>query len=381
MSSPLKISPFVLLTVAYFFFGQSACSQNRNDEDFAVIAYFHGDTTQLGQYPLENLTHICFSFLHLKGNALSVDNSRDSVSILYLTSLKKRYPGLKILLSLGGWGGCRTCSEVFSSDSGRSQFAKSTVRVLRAYSADGLDLDWEYPGVSGYPDHPYSPADSHNFTLLVRKLRKQFGKSYELTFAAGAIYDILARSIEWKAVMPYVDLVNLMTYDLKNGFSKVTGHHSSLYSTPRQPESSDLAVRYLDSVGVPARKIVLGIPFYARVWSGVPDTNNGLYQPGEFSRGVPYKVFDQYFLGSPYYGYHWDSTAQAPYRYDPHEHLFATFDDRHSVALKVEYALNHHLGGIKFWELTEDTPAQGLLSVIKAEIHRWKEAKDPFLKK
>ena len=347
------------------------CYTEKRDR-FVVVGYFHGDTVQLSRYPLQKLTHLCYSFLHLKGNRLSINSTKDSLEILYLTSLKKQYPDLKILLSLGGWGGCKTCSEVFSSGSGRADFAKSTLELLQQYGADGIDLDWEYPSVEGFPGHRYTPDDRHNFTLLVQKLRHTLGNNYEITFAAGATTACLSESIEWNEVMPYVDRVHLMTYDLTNGFSKVTGHHTPLYSTKDQPESSDHAVRYLDSLGVPDNKIVLGLAFYARAWSNVDENNNGLYRPGTFVRYIGFKDFGNFFGKDGAFAYHWDSTAQAPYRYSREEHLYATFDDRRSVALKVDYALEHHLGGIMFWELTEDTSHDGLLDAIDKELKKTK---------
>jgi chitinase len=349
----------------------SLCRNEKQDR-FAVIAYFHGDTAQLNKYPLQKLTHICYSFLHLSDNRLAVNNSKDSINILYLTSLKKKYPELRILLSLGGWGGCKTCSEVFSTDSGRSEFAKSTLEILRRYNADGLDLDWEYPSVEGYPGHRYSPYDRHNFTLLVQKLRQILGNGYDLTFAAGATTVCLSQSIEWMEVLPYVNRIHLMTYDFTNGFSKVTGHHTPLYSTPDEHESTDNAIRFLDSVGVPNSAIVLGLAFYARVWSNVEDNNNGLYQPGTFLRYLGFKEFDAYFSKNGIFSYYWDSTAQAPFRYSITNHIFATFDNQRSVALKTRYAFEHHLGGIMFWELTEDISDNGLLDTIDQELKRMK---------
>jgi chitinase len=360
----------IFFSIVLFCFSSSSVQAGNHDHNrrFAVVAYFHGDTAQLNHYSLGELTHLCYSFLHLKGNDLSVDSRGDSLRILCLTSLKKKYPQLKILLSLGGWGGCKTCSQVFSTDSGRSAFASSAVKVLRAYNADGLDLDWEYPSVEGYPGHQYLADDRHDFTLLMQKLREKFGNSYELTFAAGATADCLRQSIEWANVMPFVDRVHLMTYDLRNGYSTVTGHHTPLYSTPDQSESTDSAVRYLDSLGVPEKKIVIGAAFYARVWQNVANKNNGLYQAGTFLRYVGFKDFDSYFGKDGGFVYHWDSTAQAPFEYSPERRVFATFDDSCSVALKTRYALAHHLGGIMFWELTEDTGEHGLLDVIHNTI-------------
>ncbi len=342
-----------------------------DDQDarhFVVIAYFHGDTTDLRQFPIDKLTHICYSFAHLRGNTLSLNNAKDTLTLRYLVSFKKIIPNLRILLSLGGWGGCPSCSEVFSTDAGRSEFSQSTVRLLECFGIDGIDLDWEYPSVEGYPGHRFTPEDRHNFTLLVRTLRKTLGNKYEITFASGAYTDCLKGSIEWSEVMPYVDRVHLMTYDLVNGNSTVTGHHTPLFSTPSQNESTDNAVRFLDSVGVPPGKIAIGLAFYARVWTEVENQNNGLYQSGKFLRSIAYKDFEDYFNRENGFVDYWDSTACAPFMYGASKKLFGTFDDRHSVTLKTSYALSHHLGGVMFWELKGDTYHDGLLDAIDSML-------------
>jgi chitinase len=341
-----------------------AFCQNLNHDRFAVIAYFQGDTTNLSRYSLNRLTHICYSFAHLRGNICSLNNDRDTANIRYLTSLKREFPSLKVLLSLGGWGGCPTCSEVFSTEAGRSEFSQSARDLLNSLGVDGIDLDWEYPAVEGYPGHRFTLEDRHNFTLLVRNLRKTLGHGKEITFAAGAFGHCLAHSVEWNELMRYVDRVHLMTYDLANGYSTITGHHTPLFSTSEQKESTDNAIRYLDSVGVPSGKIAIGLAFYARVWEHVQDKNDGLYQTGKFLRYVAYRDIDRYFTPETGYLFRWDSAAQAPFVYSASQRQFGTYDDRHSVTLKTAYALSHHLGGVMFWELKGDTYSDCLLDAI-----------------
>ena len=95
-----------------------------------VIAYYAGDKESINRYDLSGLTQLIYSFLHLKGNELAVDNAADSLTLMYLTALKSKYPKLKVLVSLGGWGACEPCSEVFSTEKGRKDFAQSTVRII-----------------------------------------------------------------------------------------------------------------------------------------------------------------------------------------------------------------------------------------------------------
>jgi chitinase len=105
---------------------------------FAVIGYYAGkNSAQLDSFAIEKLTHIIFSFGHLKGNRLNIDDAIDSATIQKMVSLKSRNPQLKVILSLGGWGGCASCSDVFSSKQGRSEFAKSVKQLC-----PGINTRW-----------------------------------------------------------------------------------------------------------------------------------------------------------------------------------------------------------------------------------------------
>lgn len=322
---------------------------------FSIIAYYAGPAEGIDPHPVEKLTHLIYSFCHLKGNHLAVDDEKDSLTIRHIVGLKARNPNLKVLLSLGGWGGCKDCSDVFSSPKGRREFALSVKDLLETYHADGLDLDWEYPAIEGYPGHPWKPADRQNFTKLLKKLRHVLGWQYELSFAAGGFTKFLEQSIEWHKVMPLLDRVNVMTYDLVHGYSTETGHHTPLYSNPSQVESTDHAVQWLDSVGVPLSKVVIGAAFYGRVWENVAQVRNGLYQPGKFKQSVPFKALPKFLDENPGFLEFWDETSHAPYLYNPQAHLFLTHDNIRSAALKTKYAREMGLGGIMFWQLGEDT--------------------------
>ena len=330
----------------------------------AVIGYYAGRNTAIDSFATEKLTHIIFSFCHLNGNSLYVNNANDTAIIKHLVSLKDKNPNLKVILSLGGWGGCKTCPDVFSTDSGRRDFVRSVIELTSYFHTDGLDLDWEYPAYENVPGYPYSPADKDHFTELIKLLRKQLGKKQEISFAAGGFTDYLNVSIDWKEVAPRVNYINLMSYDLVNGYSTRTGHHTPLYSTPQQVESTDNAVRYLDSIGVPMSKIAIGLAFYARIFEGAESTNNGLYQACHFLKGVPYKDHAILFSADSGYVRHWDPIAQAPYAYNAGKKHFASFDDSTSIRLKTQYAIDKKLGGVMFWQLTEDRFSDGLLDVI-----------------
>ncbi|NII25039.1 glycoside hydrolase family 18 protein [Pseudoflavitalea sp. X16] len=341
-------------------------------QPLAVLAYYSGNASEIDQYDVQKLTHIIYSFCYLRGNQLYVGNAEPVIR--KLVSLKKKQPSLKVLLSLGGWGGCKTCSDVFSRKGARDSFALSVKQWTDKLGTDGIDLDWEYPAIEGPPGHPYKEEDRPNFTELVKALRKVLGSKHEISFAAGAFTKCLEESIAWKEVMPVVDRVNLMTYDLVNGYSTTTGHHTALYSTPELKESTNNAVTYLESLGIPRNKMVIGAAFYARVFENVDSVNNGLYRPTKFKSFIPYRIFPTVLAQADGYTAYRDDIAKAPYSYNPSKKLFATYDDSLSVDLKTNYAIDKGLNGIMFWELTLDKPKDGLLDVID-KVKKQKESK------
>ncbi len=341
----------------------------KSNKNFSVIAYYAGDSAHIDAYPVEKLTHINFSFCHLQGDELHVDNARDSATIKHLVELKQRNPSLKIILSMGGWGGCETCSQVFSTDSGRTAFAKSVKEVSEYFKTDGIDIDWEYPAIEGYPNHQYLTADKENFTALMKTLRKKLGKKYEISFAAGGFKKFLDESVEWNEIAKYVDKVNLMSYDLVSGFSGTTGHHTPLYSTPEQIESADNAIKYFDSIHFPLNKVVIGAAMYGRIFNVSTDAQNGLYQQGSFDHGMSWKNFNVDSMQQQGYVYYWDDTAKAPYMYNKTQLKIFTYDNERSMAAKTKYAMDKGLNGIMFWQLLDDKPEDGLLNSIDSTLH------------
>jgi chitinase len=247
---------------------------------------------------------------------------------------------------------------------------------IHRYDLDGLDIDWEYPGMTG-AGHRFRKEDGHNFTLLLKELREQFDKEASrthrklyLTIAAGASNDYLEHT-EMKQVQQYVDTVNLMAYDyVEPGDEPLTGHHAPLFTTPADVRkySADDSVRAFEQAGVPAEKILLGVPFYGHVWGDVADRNHGLLQAGKPvpKAYAPYSAITANMLGNGYVRY-WDPIASAPYLYNSEKHIFVSYEDTESLAAKCRYILDRKLGGVMFWDYEGDS-AGALLGTINQSL-------------
>ncbi len=205
-----------------------------------------------------------------------------------LVKLKQLHPDLKILISLGGASAANTAGFVFAASTPqlRAQLAASCIdmfikgNVAAGVSTgtlfDGIDVDWEFPAA----------ADKQNFTLLLREFRKQLNAlgeandtHYLLTIAAPAGEQDFS-NIELAKVARQLDFFNIEGYDYHGTWETTTNHHAPLFGSRTNPDNFFVEFTidaYLDA-GVPARKLLLGVPFYGHGWTGVPNVNHGLYQ-------------------------------------------------------------------------------------------------------
>lgn len=300
-----------------------------------------------------------------------------------LKQLKAKHPNVKVLISLGGW----TWSRGFSSaaqPANRQAFVASCIDAYikgnlpvtdgaggvgaAAGVFDGIDIDWEYPVACGLSCG--TPADNANYTALLGEFRRQLDAvrpGLLLTVAVGAGIDKV-RVTDPAAYHPYLDFINVMTYDFHGAWDPQTNHHSALFDSPADPSTGDQklynsndAMEAFLSRGVPASKLNLGIGYYGRGWTGVASGNNGLYKsasgaaPGTYEAGIEdWKVLKN--LAWPGYT---DSVAKATWI--SNGTTFWSFDTPAMVTEKMGYVKTQGLGGAFFWEFSGDD-AQGTLT-------------------
>jgi chitinase len=324
----------------------------------------------------QSMTRINYAFSNIANGRMVLGAPTDVGNLAQLTALRRRNSSLTVLVSVGGWLWSTNFSDISLTRESRKVFVQSVMEFLARYDLDGLDIDWEYPGMEG-AGHPFRPVDKQNFTRLVKELRKSFNQQEKkdhrrlyLTIAAGASDDFLAHT-EMQKVQKYLDTVNLMAYDYIEPSDKgLTGHHAPLYLNPADARhySSDASVTAFERAGVPAGKLLLGVPFYGHIWGDVPDKDHGLFQPGKaVPKGyAPFGTIPSTMIGRGYVRY-WDSAASAPYLYNAETNIFVSYDDEESLTAKCRYITEHKLGGIMFWEYSND-PTGTLLKVINQSL-------------
>jgi len=302
-----------------------------------------------------------------------------------LKQLKAKYPNLKVLISLGGW----TWSRGFASAArpeNRVAFVSSCIDAYirgnlpvtdgaggagaAAGVFDGIDLDWEYPSACGLTCG--TPEESANFTALLAEFRRQLDAvrpGLLLTIAAGAGVDKV-RVTNPAAYSQYLDYINVMTYDFHGTWDARTNHHSALFDSPNDPSTGDQALYNSNDAmeafltrGVPASKLNLGIGFYGRGWTGVPNVNNGLYQTGSAAPGTYEAGNEDYKVLKDRPGtIYTDANARATWKYDGN--TFWSYDTPAMVTEKMGYVKAQNLGGAFFWEFSGDDAAGTLVNTI-----------------
>ena len=321
------------------------------------------------------LTHINYAFVNVKDSMAFLTNLKtDSTNFRKLNELKKINPDLKIVPSIGGWSWSENFSDAVLTPSSRKKFAKSSVDIVRQYNLDGVDIDWEYPGMRGEEGNIYRPEDKQNFTFMFEEIRAELdklstetGKKYLLTAAVGGSKSFV-NNTEMDKVGKILDYILIMTYDYGG---RSVSHHTNLYPSKEQDGGSSAHQSVVDfmAAGVPANKIGLGAAFYSRSREATTPDKNGLLQASVSGskavagQGGGYTKMKDEFVDQKGYKRYWDKAAQAPYLFNPETKVFLTYDDEKSIQKKAKYIKKNKLAGIFFWEYFSD-PKEYLLTEI-----------------
>ena len=362
-----------------------------------LIAYYPAWATyarnfQVSDIPGEKLTHINYAFANIKNGQCVLGDSYADIDKAFagdtwdqgaqrgnfnqLTKLKAANPGLKTMISIGGWTWSENFAAAAASDLSRKAFTSSCVTFMKQYGFDGVDIDWEYPVSGGL--NAGTAADKQNYTALLTEFRAALnaqeskdGRDYSLSIAAPAGPSIIP-NLESAKIGGILDWMNLMSYDFHGSWDPITGHNAPMSVGPKDTAAGFSIKDSVDSyikAGFPAAKLVLGVPFYGRGWEGVAPTSSGLYQSGtSASVGTWEKgVFDFSDIKANYLPSMtrlWDADAQVPYLYDPARGLWISYDDAQSMKIKADYIKAKGLGGAMVWEITGDRSEELLDTLV-----------------
>ena len=333
----MKRHLFLVLLTGCFYFFQSCgnASQQANALSQKVVLAYVTSWSDVMPNP-ELVTHINYAFGHVNNtfNGVRIDNEE---RLKQIVALKAQRPDLKVLLSIGGWESGRF-SEMAADENNRLSFAKDCQRVVKEFGLDGIDIDWEYP-TSSAANISSSPEDTDNYTLMMRDIRQAIGKDKLLTLASVGN----AQYINFRAILNYIDFVNIMAYDMANA----PKHHSALYRASIAGWlTSDEALKAHLNSGIPVERLVLGMPFYGR--------------GGKLMSNRDFRDID--FSGE--YTEQWNDTAKVPYLINKEGTMVLGYDNPRSLAIKCEYILEKGLLGAMYWEYSGDNDNADLARTV-----------------
>jgi chitinase len=344
-----------------------------------IVGYVPGFRGELDESMIDpnKLTHINYAFVDVKDSLAWLTNlATDTINFRKLNRLKDVNPDLKILISIGGWSWSENFSDAVLTESSRIKFAETSAAIVEQNDLDGVDIDWEYPGMKGQ-DNIFRLEDKENFTLMFKAIREALnvltdktGKSYEVTTALPCFPRIFEVTEMGKAA-EYLDYVNLMAYDFYTS-GDTAGHHSNLYPVENyeKEESGDKAYALYTAAGVPSEKLVLGIPFYGRSWFMTTGDNRGINRPVDsVARGGGFTEIKDSIMTRPGFTRYWDEKAQGPYLWNADTRQLLTYDDEESVKIKCEYVKAKGMAGIMFWQYASD-PKEYLLTAANEHLYK-----------
>ncbi|KAI3319297.1 glycoside hydrolase family 18 protein [Xylariaceae sp. AK1471] len=340
------------------------------------------------------ITHVALAFMNS-----NIFNRKEPSSSwpLFMSVEESRSmfrPGAKIMVAIGGWGDTSGFDTAARTEESRARFARNVDAMVRDTGADGVDIDWEYPGGNG-EDYKQVPNEEKAweitaYPLLLAEIRKALGPDKLMSAAVPGIpRDMLAFTADTvPKIMQSLDFLNVMTYDLMNRRDNVTKHHTGVQL------SLDAVNAYMAN-GAPADKINLGFAFYTKYFrvkgkscadnpigcpTGLmedPETGADLGKTGGFSwhDDIPEDVkgsFEKALSKGQY-----DEQGGGYWYWDEDQALWWTFDTPEAISKKFPLVIEEkRLGGVFAWGLGEDAPDFAHLKALNDGVQLLAKKKD-----
>ncbi|KAM7184016.1 glycoside hydrolase [Rhypophila sp. PSN 637] len=337
----------------------------------------------LSSIRVDSVTHIYASFAYIKPNTFEVypmENVNEK-TLFDLTNLKRKAPGLKVWIALGGWtysdNGTDTqpvWGDLASTPAKREKFLDQLEKFMIYYGFDGVDYDWEYPGAT---DRGGQKRDGGNYVELLKATRLRFsslGRGWGISFTAPSSLWYM-RHFHIEDMMAHVDWVNLMTYDLFGSWDKESNWIGpKVYAHTNLTEIKN-ALNLLWRNNVPANQVNLGLGFYGRTCDKPGCRFEDAGRAGACSGEGGYLSYQDIVTTMKMNNPHVVTDrkdAVKYFRYDSDQ--WVSFDDQESLDWKVQFANEQGLRGLFIWAITQDTAENDLLkAVLGGKLGRFKD--------
>ena len=337
-----------------------------------IIEIYYTEYTRADLFPsleeVRNFTHINVGHVRFvdKDNGVGIEIDSKTVPLVQkFVAYKAQYPELKVKLQMGGWGkNADGWSQMARDAAKRKAFVDECVNICNTYGIDGFDIDWEYPTYAAKDgDHVNgaSPADWENFVTLFKELREAMPDKI-LSYAASDS----GKYTDNYGVLPYIDYINVMTYDEGNP----PYHNAPLYRS--SITGSRCCAEAIDDIfhgqqKIPYQMMNFGLAFYGHGDGYKLKTGN------RYPSSVDYSKLDDIFFKGTCDGYDvkgvnyriWDDVAKVPYLADALGKMYASYEDIESINAKVEFLKARNMLGAMIWEYRHDNDEGTLRHAVK----------------
>ena len=348
-----------------------------------MIEIYYTEYTRTDLFPsleeTRNFTHINIGHVRFvnkdTGEGIEIDKATLPLVEKFVGYKHNGYPELKVKLQMGGWGKNADGWSQMSRDAAkRKAFVDECVAICAQYDIDGFDIDWEYPTYAAKDgDHvnAASPADWENFVTLFKEMREAMPDKI-LSYAASSS----GKYTDNVGVLPYVDYINVMTYDEGDPpYHNAPLYHSTM--TKNRCCSEVIDDIFHTQQGIPYQMMNFGLAFYGH-GDGYKDKSGNAVYPGS----VDYSMLEDIFFNGSWYdkdtktsksckgkNYRmWDDVAKVPYLADALGKMYASYEDIESINAKVEYAKSRNMLGCMIWEYRHDNDQGTLRHATKAAM-------------
>ena len=348
-----------------------------------IIEVYYTEYTRKDLFPsleeVKNFTHINVGHVRFKDkqNGVGLEIPDESIRLAQkFVEYKAQYPGLKVKFQMGGWGkNADGWSQMAGDPEKRKAFVDECVAICELYGTDGFDIDWEYPTYSAkteekdgsYYYNGASSADYANFVTLFKEMREAMPDKI-LSYAASDSGDYTDNY----GVLPYIDYINVMTYDEGNPpYHNAPLYRSRLANTRCCSEAIDDI--FHGKQKIPYQMMNFGLAFYGH------GDGYKLKSGNAYPASVDYSMLEDIFFKGTWYdkdsgttkscegkNYRkWDDVAKVPYLGDKFGKMYASYEDIESINAKVEYAKSRNMLGVMIWEYRHDNDEGTLRHAVK----------------
>ncbi|ORX78095.1 hypothetical protein BCR32DRAFT_295229 [Anaeromyces robustus] len=343
-----------------------------------IPSYRFDKEINIETYNFDGIDVLNYCFYQIKDSGEAYPGNREldieKKLMKYAThDLKKKYPDLKVILTIGGTEGSKNFNVFLKHSSTREKAAKSIVKVVKEYNFDGLDVDWEFPE---------NESESLYLLYFIKKIREYMGYDRILTISASALISrYYGHTMDMEK---YLNWFNLMTYHYAGYWNKYSGYNSPLYapsSDLNKQKNCDYTVESYLKEGVPRKKLILGVPYMGQAWEVKSSSNKGYNQRGDANiRGEPSNRNNEGFWSynslrkegilsskkstSNSWVRTWHSDVKSPTLFNKYSYIYISYDDVDSMCYRSHYVKDKGIGGIMVWEAGQDYKRELLKALL-----------------